>query len=88
MLDMGANLESSGVGPCDPLGRRLPRLALLLDEAVEHNSRQEGLVFLQPVGRVGPGARAGIGPADWVWPSSTIIGIDGAGAPSADQAVG
>lgn len=88
MLDLGADLGSSGIGPGDPIGQRLPRLALLVDVALEHACRQKSLVFLRPVGRVCPDARTGIGLADQVRQSCTVMGIGGAGIPGADQPMG
>lgn len=88
MLDLGADFGSPGVSFGDPLGHRLPRLAPLVDMALEHARSEERLVLLRPVGGICPYARAGVALADQVRQPRPVMGIGGTGAPCADQAVG
>lgn len=88
MLDMSADFGSPGIGLGNPLGHRPPRLAPLVDMALEHAGNEQRLVLLQPIGGIRPDARAVGAIADRVRQRRPVMSVGGTGTPVADQAVG
>jgi len=85
MLDMSAVSGLPGVGLGGPLGHGPPRLAPLVDMALEHAGGEERFVLLRSVSGIRPNARAGIAIADKVGQPRSVIGV---GTPSTNQTVG
>lgn len=85
MLDVRADLGSLGVSLGDPLRHQPPRLAPLVDVALEHASGEERLVLLGPVGCVRPHARTGVAVAEQDRQPRAVMGIRGTGTSGADQ---